>query len=237
MNAGSPEQTDDAGEYPAMPWRLRSTGVLLASVHWVEAHRARKLVPPEFSIIQFLPGRTLGGLFLASYGRGSDLEYNELIVSAAMLWNRGRPALWVTDLFVDSRLSLSGGKSLLGAPKQLAPFSRAEGVVTVGASAAPICRIDYRIRLWLWRQRVRMATLHRDVRDSSGGTAAWHGQEVRGRWGLARIRTEIPPASPIRQLGLGAPLLGICGRDVELLLGGAPFLPLELVPVTPDPAR
>ncbi len=220
-----------------MPWRLYARGPVLGSLHWVDAQRARQLVPPELSIVQLLPGRTIGGLFLAEYGAGSELEYNELIVGAAMVWHGRRPAAWVTDLFVDDPASVDGGRALLGAPKHLAPFSRDDGEITVGKPAAPICRVRYRPRLWLWRQRVRMAALHRDVRDPSGATAAWHGEEMRGRWGLARVEVEIPPTSPLRRLGLGDPVLGLCGRNVELLLGGAPFLPLHLLSVSPPAAR
>lgn len=219
-----------------MPWRLRSRGLVVASLHWVDVRRAEALVPPELSILRFLAGRTIGGLFMAEYGPGSDLQYSELIVGAATVWYRRRPALWVTDLFVDDPRSVAGGRALLGAPKHLAPFTRAEGKITVGHPAAPVCRASYHPRLWLWKQRLRLAALHRDVREISGASAALHGQEMAGRWGLARVEVEVPPDSPLRRLGLGDPIAGFCGRDVEFLLGGAPFLPLRLIPVTPAAA-
>lgn len=221
---------------PPVPWRLRAPGVVLATLHSVEVERARAVVPPGLSIARFLPGRTLGGLFLAEYGPGSDLEYRELIVSGATVWHRGRPAAWVTHLFVDSPASVEGGRALLGAPKHLARFSRGEGPgspVTVGEADRPVCRLEHGRQLWLWRQRVRLAALHRDVRDPSGRTVSVHGNELRGRWGVTRARVEIPEGSPLRDLGFGRPLLGLCGREVEAVLGGAPFLPLHTLP----PAR
>lgn len=224
----------EARAYPNMPWRLRSRGIVVASLHWTDIRRARALVPPELSVIPFLPGRTIGGIFLAEYGPGSDLQYNELIVGAATVWHCGRPALWVTHLFVDDPAALAGGRALLGAPKHLAPSTRAEGKITVGDPDAPVCRARYRPRLWLWKQRVRLTALHRDVRELSGGSAALHGEELAGRWGLAEVEVEIPPESPLLRLGLGDPIAGFCGRDVELLLGGAPFLPLRFLPVTPS---
>lgn len=226
----------EARGYPEMPWRLRSRGTVAASLHWVDVRCARTLVPPELSVLRFLPGWTIGGLFLAEYGPGSDLQYNELIVGAATVWHRRRPALWITDLFVDDPASVAGGRALLGAPKHLAPFTRAEGEITVGDPAAPVCRARYRPRLWLWKQRVRLAALHRDVREFSGATAALHGQEMAGRWGLARVEVEVPPESPLRRLGLGDLITGFCGRDATFLLGGAPFLPLRLLTVTPAAA-
>lgn len=233
----TPAHTEAAGaqgpDYPAMPWRLRSRGMVVASLHWVDARRARAVVPPELPIVRLLPGWTIGGLFLAEYGPGSDLQYNELIVGTATVWHRGRPALWVSDLFVDDALSVGGGRALLGAPKHLQPFARRDGEIVVGDPAAPVVRARYRPRLWLTRQRVRLSAVHRDVRDPTGSTAVLHGGELKGRWGLARVGVEIPPASPLHRLGIGGTLAGFCGGDVELLLGGAPFLPLHSFPVSP----
>jgi acetoacetate decarboxylase len=222
------------GYPPVMPWRLRAEGGVFVSLHAVEVERARGFVPPELSLVRVLPGKTLGGLFLAAYGPGSDLEYSELIVSGATVWYRGRPAAWVTHLFVDRPASVEGGRALLGAPKQLARFSGGGGpedAVTVGDADHPVCRLRGGKPLWLWRQRVRLAALHRDMRDPSGLTLSVHGNELRGRWGLTRAEVEIPEGSPLRALGFGGALLGLCGRDVEALLGGAPFLPLRTLPL------
>lgn len=81
-----------------------------------------------------------------------------------------------------------------------------------------------------------MAALHRDVRDPTGSTAAWHGNEIRARRGLDRVNAEIPASSPSARLGLGEPLVGIHPCQVELLLGRAPFLPLQLLGVSPGAA-
>ena len=217
-----------------MPWRLRARGSVLVTLHPVRMERARALVPPGLPIVPFLPGRTLGGLFLAEYGPGSDLEYRELIVSAATVWYRGHPCAWVTHLFVDSSASVEGGRALLGAPKRLARFSPGGGgedSAAVGTADRPVCRVAGGRPLWLWRQRVRLAALHRDVRDPSGATLSVHGNELRGRWGLTRAAVEIPEGSPLRELGFGEPLLSLCGREVEAVLGGAPFLPLRTLPL------
>lgn len=223
----------EAGSYPtAMPWRLRSSGNLIASLHWVDAERARGLVPAELSVVEFVPGKTLGGLFLADYGPGSDLRYKELIVGAATVWHRRRLVLWVSDLYVDTAASVTGGRALLGAPKQLASFVFAEGEARVDDQAGPICRVQYRPRVWLWRQRVRLAAMHKDVRDAAGGTVALHGEEMRGQWGVAKVEVDILPESPLQALALSNPILGFCGRNVELLLGGAPFLPLQSLQVS-----
>ena len=51
-----------------------------------------------------------------------------------------------------------------------------------------------------------------------------------------RVAVEIPSASPLGRPRLGEPLVGFCGRDVDQVLGGAPFLPLPLLPVVPAAA-
>ncbi|HEV2148284.1 MAG TPA: acetoacetate decarboxylase family protein [Longimicrobiaceae bacterium] len=223
-------------DLPPMPWRLRVEGLVLITLHWVDVERVRALVPPELRIMRFLPGKTLGGLFLARYGPGSELEYDELIVSGATVWHAGRPAAWATHLFVDEARSVEGGRTLLGAPKHLAPFARDEGAghrVRVGEGDRPVCRVLHRGRLRLWRQRVRLAALHRDVRDPSGRTVVAHGNELRGRWGVTRAEVEIPERSPLQGLGFGKPVLSLCGSGVEAVLGGAPFLPPRRLAVSP----
>lgn len=226
----------EAARVPAMPWHLRARGIVLITLHWVEVQRARAHVPPELSIVRVLPDWTIGGLFLAEYGAGSDLEYNELIVCGAAVWHEGWPGAWATHLFVDNPDSVIGGRALLGAPKQLASFAREEGQhsrIRVEAAEGPICRVDYGRQLWLWRQRVRLAALHLDVRDPSHSTLAVHGNELRGRVGFTRATVEIPETSPLHELGFGRRSLSMCARDVAAVLGGAAFLPLHFRSIAP----
>ena len=221
-----------------MPWRLKPRGITLVTLHIVDVHRARVWVPPEYPILQFWPGKTIGGLWVAEYGPGSDLQYNELIAVCATVWYRGRPAPWATHLYVDNPLSVRGGRELIGAPKELALFTREAGTrthITVGDLERPICRISYGRQLWLWRMRTRLPALHRDVRLPR--QISVHGNEMRGRMGLARAQVEVPESSPLRALGFGPPLLGIVGRDVEALFGGAPFLPQHTLTVCAGPAK
>jgi acetoacetate decarboxylase len=147
-----------------MPWRLVAREATLVTLHWVELERARGFVPPEIRIASFLPGRTIGGLFVAEYGPGSDLQYNELIAAAATVWHGGKSCAWVTHLYVDSHESVAGGRDLLGAPKHFARFTRAsDGAdqVVVGEPSRPICRVRFGRRLWLWKQRLRVIGLER----------------------------------------------------------------------------
>lgn len=229
--------TPAGGALPPMPWRLRAKGEVVATLHWVDVDRIRTIVPRGLRVVRFLPGRTLGGLFLAEYGPGSEMCYRELIVGAATVWYAGRPCLWVTDVLVDSERSVDGGRCLLGAPKRLARFSWDSdgGSVTVGEPGRTICRLSWSRRVPLWRQRARLVALHRDVRDGSGALVCAHGNEIGGRWAVARVETAFPAGSGLRGLGLGKPVLGVCGTGVELLLGGAPFFPLRHLAGAPGP--
>ena len=222
---------------PPMPWRLRAHGVTLITLHKVDVDRARAWVPPEYPILQFWPGKTIGGLWAAKYGPGSDLQYNELIAACATVWYRGRPAPWATHLYVDNPLSVRGGRELIGAPKHLAPFTSdtsARTRITIGDPQRPICRISYGRQLWVCRMGVRLPALHLDFRNP--GRVSVHGNEVRGRIGLTHANVEIPEDSPLRALGLGRPLVSVCGRELEAVFGGAPFLPHRSVPIlTPSP--
>lgn len=227
-----------AGHLPAFPWRLRVQGMALVSLHWVEAERARRWIPPGRALVQPWPGRTLGGVFVARYGPGSVLRYRELIAGCATVWHRGRPALWASHVLVDDAVSLEAGRTLLGVPKEPASFvGEVEDAVRVEQAGRLVCRLRPRRPLWLWRQRVRFAALHLDARDPSGGTVSVHGNQAEGRVGLAGVEVEIPPESPLAELGLGRPLLGLCARDVEAVLGGAPFLPAHTEPASPPGAQ
>jgi acetoacetate decarboxylase len=222
----------EAMTYPPMPWHLVTRGVTLATLHLVEVERARALVPPGLRVVSVLPGYTVGGLFVAEYGAGSGLLYNEVIAAGALVWHERRPRPWIAHLYVDSHDSVRGGRDLLGAPKEFAPFARDArdpGAVVVGHPERPICRFRMGRKWWLWRQRLRIVALHRDVRHPSGAAVVVQGSELRGRGGVTHARVEIPPDSPLHPLGFSRPLLALCARGVEAVLGGAPFHPARTI--------
>jgi acetoacetate decarboxylase len=217
---------------PPMPWRLVARDAALAVPVWVPLEQARPRVPRRYRVLPLLPGRTLGGLFLAEYGPGSTLRYRELIVASATLLHRGRLAAWVTHVFVDDPASVRGGRELLGVPKQLASFDWRDGRVEVRTPEHPVCCLRHGRTLWLWRQTARLVALHGDVRDPE--RVSLHGNEVRGRLGLARAAVEIPPRSPLRALGFGAALPALRIGEMEAVFGGAPFFPPRTQPVATD---
>jgi hypothetical protein len=61
--------------YPSAPWTLR--GHAVHTLRLVDRVQARAFVPSGLEIVSVLPGRTLGGVYLAAYGPGSALPYHE----------------------------------------------------------------------------------------------------------------------------------------------------------------
>jgi acetoacetate decarboxylase len=218
---------------PPMPWRLSAEGPVLVTVHRIPLAVARASVPHGVRVLCPLPGHTLGGLFFVRYGPGSDLEYQELIVAGATVLDGWRPVPWITHLFVDSPESVRGGRTLLEAPKHLATFSRREvGSLTridVSWADGPIVSVEFGPGLSLWRQGVTLDAAHHAV-GAGGPTAAHrvHGNQLRGRWGVARARLEVPPGSPLVPLGIAPAArahpdrrFGVTLDSARLTLGGA----------------
>src|SRR5437867_5261733 len=113
--------------YPPAPWTLQ--GNAIQTLQFVDSARVRPLIPPALKLVSPWPGRTLGGLYLARYGPGSTLEYNELIVVAALTRGAGRFGIWVSHIYVDDPASMAGGREIWGLPKELAEFDREPGGV------------------------------------------------------------------------------------------------------------
>lgn len=107
------------------PWRLK--GQALIQVQLLAIARVRPFVPPALVVVPVLPGRTLGGIYLASYEAGSTREYHELIVMPALVRQRGRVGGWVSHIYVDDQVSAAEGQEIWALPKQIAEFEQESG--------------------------------------------------------------------------------------------------------------
>lgn len=218
--------------YPPFPWRLQVQGTLVVTVHLVDAARAARALPSGVRVQKVLPGKTLGALYFATYGPGSALEYNELIAISALVRHAGRWCAWVQRLDVDSPASVKGGREALGVPKVPGRFrfkmSLGRWVDVSTPEGTQVCLIRTGSPFWLWRQRLRFATLHQDVRQPE---QMWMlGNQVEGRLGLASALVDIGPSSPLAGLGLGPALFALCLKEASALLGGAPYMPVRAFP-------
>ena len=97
-------------EYPPAPWKIQGRAVLALQLVGIE--RVRPHIVPELKIVSLLPGKTLGGVYLTSYGPGSVLEHNELGVIAALVYYLGKIGLWVSHIYVDNTLSAAGSREI-----------------------------------------------------------------------------------------------------------------------------
>jgi acetoacetate decarboxylase len=223
VRSGAPEELSIG--LPPMPWTLQAAGPVLASLHPVRMEAARGLVPSAFRILPIFPGFTLGGLFLAHYGPGSDLRYRELIVAGATILHASRPVPWITHIFVDSEDSVLGGRALLGAPKFLAEFEehRRGSVVRVevGGPDGPICSIRYRQRLTLWPQRIPLDAAHLDSSIDRSPGVRIHRNQLRGRLGLAGASVRFPAGGAIERTGMVQRCVATTLAGALLVLGGA----------------
>ena len=87
--------------YPPAPWTLR--GYAIQNWQLVDTEVARPFIPPELKIASLWPGKTLSGIYLANYGRGSVIEYSELIVVPGLVGYWGKLGFWISHIYQDLR--------------------------------------------------------------------------------------------------------------------------------------
>ena len=154
-------------------------------------------LPPE------LPGKTLGGIYLATYETGSVLEYHELIVISALTRYRRRLGAWVSHIYVDDPRSVAGGREIWGLPKQLAEFTWDEpsGIGVVRQGEQLLCTLTPARRLPLTRLPVFLPAF-----SQKGEQLVWFRSTATARLGLAGGTFGVPSTSPFAALGFGSGL-------------------------------
>jgi hypothetical protein len=205
--------------YPSAPWNLQ--GYAVQTLQLVDVARVRPLVPSELEIVSLLPGKTLGGIYLSSYGLGSVMEYNELIVVSAIANYAGKWGAWISHIYVDNPNSVAGGREIWGLPKELAQFSweGSDSVkagplgyrVTVSQGNRQLCCLNY-------SQQTLALPLPfiGNVFSADRSNLLLFKGELGSRIGFIRSELEIPEESPFAPLNLGQPWLTIGCEDMRL---------------------
>lgn len=186
--------------YPSAPWTLK--GFAVQTLQLVDTARARAFVPPGLTIVSVLPGKTLGLVYLASYGPKSDLAYNELIVVPALTRHGKNLGFWISHIYVDNSDSSAGGREIWGLPKELAQFSwqsSETGRVQVRQGGRMLCTLNYTRHGRLWRQPLFQPAL-----SLLGEDLLWFKGTIRARLGLGKGRLDVPCDSPFAALALAA---------------------------------
>lgn len=194
--------------HPPPPWRLGGPAIVVPVL--VPLARARAFVPRDVRVVPVAPGYTAGGLIAVTYERGSTLEYSELVVAAALVRAGRRWGGWISHIWVDSESSVNGGRSIWRLPKDLATFGHdparrfeavAGGTTLVRIAAAEPCLLA----------PAPLPSVVPMVSGSEGSRWFTLGRSVL-RAGPARVRVEVPPASPLAELAMRPAPVGLAGR-------------------------
>ena len=95
--------------YPAAPWNM--VGSL-----WLSLFRVKQ------DVDETRPAGVYGAAFV-SYEEGSPLTYSELLVARQVGSGQHARRVTITDIWVDSRASVAGGRELWAIPKGLCDFT------------------------------------------------------------------------------------------------------------------
>lgn len=192
--------------YPQAPWTLQ--GHAIVSLQLIDIVRVRSLIPPKLEIISVWPGKTVGGVYVASYS-DSVLQYNELIVVAGMTRRADKFGAWISHIYVDNPDSVAGGREIWGLPKELAQFTwEQQTCVHVHQGDQLLCSLSREWQLPRWQQQLTGYTF------SALNTDLLH-FAAKGdlRLCLSGAKLQVPRESPFSKVGLGQAWLNFyCDR-------------------------
>ncbi|MCT7984301.1 acetoacetate decarboxylase family protein [Laspinema sp. A4] len=214
--------------YPPAPWTLKGRAV--QTLHPLDTHRVRSLVPSDLAIVEVFPGKTLGGVYCAQYGAGSTFLYNELIVVSALVRCGMQFGAWISHIYVDHTDSVAGGREIWGLPKELADFTweKDEGDrVMVRQDDRLLCSLNYSLKTF----RLPIPFTFPSFSTLGSNLLLFPG-EFTSAIGLVKSRLVIPPESPFALLNLTQPYLTFSCEDLRLV-AGAPKVIKERATATP----
>ena len=185
--------------YPPPPWYLQGYGFL--TIQLLDIDKISSYIPVALDIVPILPGKTLGGLYVATYQSESTLLYNELIVMSAIVRHKTQIGAWISHIYVDHPGSVAGGRDIWGLPKEMAQFDW-EGdrsIVHIRQDGKLLCVLK---RQWLlpgWTQPMAGS-----VFSELDGKLQIFTAKAELKWHLAGLEVEVPSASPFAALGFGS---------------------------------
>lgn len=202
--------------YPPAPWTLK--GYALQTLHAINIQRARIFVPSQLEIISVVPGHTLGGVYLSTYKSGSTLEYNELVVVAALVRYANHVGAWISHIYVDNEDSVAGGREIWGLPKELAQFTWDNNSISVRQGDRELCQLRYQ-KDWFsfsswWQQPFSW-----DVFGGLESQLLLFNGKLKGQFGLIQGSLTIPKDSPITKLNLEQPWLSVECNNLDAVVG------------------
>jgi hypothetical protein len=193
--------------YPPEPWTLRGTGAITT---WKVPVSALPALPVG---VRATGRRT--ALVTTAFVRYNDrglMAYDELLAAVVVRHGRG-VALSITDIWVDSEVSLAGGRGLWGIPKDLATFGEryaetADGPIasaSFAARRAPSVRLPIPLR----------GSVVQTVDGRTKASAIRAGGSVRP----ATARWDLAVGGPLAWLRAGTPVTSLLARDFSMRFG------------------
>lgn len=207
--------------YPSAPWTLQ--GYAIQTLQLTDVERIRSFIPPEFEIISVLPGKTLSGVYLSSYGSNSVLQYSELIIAAGIVRYGSKIGGWISHIYVDNPISMVGGREIWGLPKELANFtwtkasdnaSEYKNHVTVVQGEQRLCTFSYNPKSFGLYLPFRGNFFSVDLNS----ILAFNGK-FESDFSLCESQLHIPVESPFSSLSLERPLLTFFCENLKLVAG------------------
>ena len=200
--------------YPPAPWTLK--GYAFQTLQLVDIEQASKFIPSELEVIQLLPGKTLGSIYISSYD-GSLLKYNELIVVPGFVRHQGKFGGWISHIYVDNPDSVAGGREIWGLPKEMADFTWNNGSVRVSQNNRELCSLRYQkglfnLSTW-WQQQLSVGSF-----GGLGTELLFFDNQFKSQISLMQGKLEIPQQSPFASL-LDKPWLTLNLQQLELVAG------------------
>lgn len=200
--------------YPPPPWTLE--GFALQTLHLLDVDQVRPLIPADLKILSVLPGKTLGGVYIASYQAGSTLRYNELIVFSGLIHQFSKWGGWISQIYVDHPDSMAGGREVWGLPKQMAQFHW-DGTknisVQVEQDQRSLCSIDCGWQSPHWPQ-----SLSAPAFSLLGQKLLYFKGEANFNLHLAGLHLTVPPESSLHEVSLGRVWLGFYANSLHAVV-------------------
>jgi len=132
--------------YPELPWKLKGDEPLFGGLFLSDIKDLNGIVPERFKMVKVLPGKTIGSYYYCRFGKGSEVEYNELVLCPALVRYKFKIGFYGQIMYVDNPFATVDIYERAGIPKELADFhhDREAGIITVTKNDTKVCNLQYR---------------------------------------------------------------------------------------------
>jgi acetoacetate decarboxylase len=201
-------------DYPPEPWRL--AGQAYMSV-WRLPVAELPALPDGLEPVVF-GGKAVVVAAWVDYQPEGQLSYHELLSTVAVR-NAKVPTGSIIEIWVDSKVSLSGGRALWGIPKDLATLDFQHGrtfTASAGTGTDWIATAAFGRRAGI----PLAAPVDFEIAQTLRGRLKYSPVHSKGRPHLASANWNINPAGPLGYLADRRPVLSAHLRDFRITFGG-----------------